>query len=93
MGPAPPRGQVVATASNTPDARNLRAVGHHSKYGPASEPGDGLLRIRVVAADKKVTIVDLCSGKGYLSMLLSEILPRDKVLFFLFFITLEPSVE
>ena len=32
-----------------------------------------------VAADKKVTIVDLCSGKGYLSMLLSEILPRDKV--------------
>ena len=32
-----------------------------------------------VAVDKKVTIVDLCSGKGYLSMLLSEILPCDKV--------------
>jgi hypothetical protein len=29
-------------------------------------------------AQGRVTIVDLCSGKGYLSMLLSEILPRDK---------------
>jgi len=28
---------------------------------------------------KKITIMDLCSGKGYLSMLLSEILPPDKV--------------
>lgn len=30
-------------------------------------------------SDEKVTIVDLCSGKGYLSMFLSEMLPRDKV--------------
>ena len=29
--------------------------------------------------DDKYTIIDLCSGKGYHSMLLSEILPRDKV--------------
>ncbi len=28
---------------------------------------------------KKITIMDLCSGKGYLSMFLSEILPKDKV--------------
>ena len=28
---------------------------------------------------KKFTIIDLCSGKGYLSMLLSEILPGEKV--------------
>ena len=28
---------------------------------------------------KKITIMDLCSGKGYLSMFLSEILPGDKV--------------
>ncbi len=28
---------------------------------------------------KKITIMDLCSGKGYLSMFLSEILPHDKV--------------
>ncbi|CAJ1956853.1 unnamed protein product [Cylindrotheca closterium] len=27
----------------------------------------------------KITIVDLCSGKGYLSMILSEYLPPDKV--------------
>jgi hypothetical protein len=26
-----------------------------------------------------VTVVDLCSGKGYLAMLLSELLPKDKV--------------
>ena len=26
-----------------------------------------------------ITILDLCSGKGYLSMLLSEILPKDRV--------------
>ena len=29
--------------------------------------------------DDKYTIVDLCSGKGYLSMFLSEILPKGKV--------------
>ena len=29
--------------------------------------------------DKPVTIIDLCSGKGFLSMLLSEILPVDRV--------------
>ena len=29
--------------------------------------------------DENFTIVDLCSGKGYMSMLLSEILPKDKV--------------
>jgi len=29
--------------------------------------------------EKKYTIIDLCSGKGYLSMFLSEILPKDKV--------------
>jgi len=29
--------------------------------------------------EEKYTIVDLCSGKGYLSMLLSEILPPEKV--------------
>jgi hypothetical protein len=29
--------------------------------------------------EKPVTIIDLCSGKGYLSMLLSEILPADRV--------------
>jgi hypothetical protein len=29
--------------------------------------------------DQKVTIIDLCSGKGYLSMMLSEYLPADKV--------------
>ncbi len=28
---------------------------------------------------EKITIIDLCSGKGYLSMLLSEILPADRV--------------
>eukprot|EP00574_Skeletonema_japonicum_P005589 CAMPEP_0201727984 /NCGR_PEP_ID=MMETSP0593-20130828/14366_1 /ASSEMBLY_ACC=CAM_ASM_000672 /TAXON_ID=267983 /ORGANISM="Skeletonema japonicum, Strain CCMP2506" /LENGTH=403 /DNA_ID=CAMNT_0048219953 /DNA_START=106 /DNA_END=1317 /DNA_ORIENTATION=- len=28
---------------------------------------------------KKFTIIDLCSGKGYLSMFLSEILPKEKV--------------
>ena len=28
---------------------------------------------------KKFTIIDLCSGKGYLSMFLSEILPPEKV--------------
>eukprot|EP00581_Thalassiosira_minuscula_P014983 CAMPEP_0183732218 /NCGR_PEP_ID=MMETSP0737-20130205/37838_1 /TAXON_ID=385413 /ORGANISM="Thalassiosira miniscula, Strain CCMP1093" /LENGTH=404 /DNA_ID=CAMNT_0025965163 /DNA_START=56 /DNA_END=1267 /DNA_ORIENTATION=- len=28
---------------------------------------------------EKITIIDLCSGKGYLSMFLSEILPQDKV--------------
>ena len=28
---------------------------------------------------EKVTIIDLCSGKGFLSMLLSEILPVDRV--------------
>ena len=28
---------------------------------------------------EKFTIIDLCSGKGYLSMFLSEILPEDKV--------------
>lgn len=31
------------------------------------------------ATSGKVTIIDLCSGKGYLSMLLSEILPPDRV--------------
>ncbi|KAL7498816.1 hypothetical protein ACHAWT_006673 [Skeletonema menzelii] len=31
------------------------------------------------ANNKKFTIIDLCSGKGYLSMFLSEILPREKV--------------
>lgn len=31
------------------------------------------------AGDKKMTIIDLCSGKGYLSMLLSEILPPERV--------------
>jgi hypothetical protein len=29
--------------------------------------------------DEKITILDLCSGKGYLSMFLSEILPPEKV--------------
>lgn len=29
--------------------------------------------------EKKFTIIDLCSGKGYLSMFLSEILPKEKV--------------
>jgi hypothetical protein len=29
--------------------------------------------------DNKITILDLCSGKGYLSMFLSEILPPEKV--------------
>lgn len=29
--------------------------------------------------ETKFTIIDLCSGKGYLSMFLSEILPKDKV--------------
>jgi len=29
--------------------------------------------------DDKITILDLCSGKGYLSMFLSEILPPEKV--------------
>ena len=29
--------------------------------------------------EKKFTIIDLCSGKGYLSMFLSEILQKDKV--------------
>lgn len=29
--------------------------------------------------DVKITILDLCSGKGYLSMLLSEILPQGRV--------------
>ena len=29
--------------------------------------------------ESKYTIVDLCSGKGYLSMFLSEILPKGKV--------------
>mmetsp|Transcript_27739 Transcript_27739/g.47128 ORF Transcript_27739/g.47128 Transcript_27739/m.47128 type:complete len:393 (-) Transcript_27739:35-1213(-) len=29
--------------------------------------------------DEKFTIIDLCSGKGYLSMFLSEILPKEKV--------------
>jgi len=29
--------------------------------------------------NKKFTIIDLCSGKGYLSMFLSEILPKEKV--------------
>jgi hypothetical protein len=29
--------------------------------------------------DNKITILDLCSGKGYLSMFLSEILPSEKV--------------
>lgn len=28
---------------------------------------------------EKFTIIDLCSGKGYLSMFLSEILPTEKV--------------
>ena len=28
---------------------------------------------------RRVTIVDLCSGKGYLSMFLSEVLPADRV--------------
>ena len=28
---------------------------------------------------EKITIIDLCSGKGYLSMLLSEILPPERV--------------
>ena len=31
------------------------------------------------ASSSSCTILDLCSGKGYLSMLLSEILPKDKV--------------
>jgi len=31
------------------------------------------------ADDDKITILDLCSGKGYLSMFLSEILPPEKV--------------
>jgi hypothetical protein len=30
-------------------------------------------------ACERFTIVDLCSGKGYLSMFLSELLPQDKV--------------
>jgi len=29
--------------------------------------------------EEPITIIDLCSGKGYLSMLLSEILPPDRV--------------
>lgn len=29
--------------------------------------------------DEKITILDLCSGKGYLSMFLSELLPDEKV--------------
>jgi len=29
--------------------------------------------------DEKITILDLCSGKGYLSMFLSEMLPPEKV--------------
>ncbi len=33
----------------------------------------------VDAHTKPVTVVDLCSGKGYLAMLLSELLPKDKV--------------
>ena len=33
----------------------------------------------VDAHAKPVTVVDLCSGKGYLAMLLSELLPKDKV--------------
>ena len=33
----------------------------------------------VTTTDPKITILDLCSGKGYLSMLLSEMLPPDKV--------------
>ncbi|KAL9182669.1 hypothetical protein ACHAXT_013321 [Thalassiosira profunda] len=28
---------------------------------------------------EKITVVDLCSGKGYLSMFLSQILPKEKV--------------
>jgi Methyltransferase domain len=40
--------------------------------------------VRLIAAktsndNKQYTIVDLCSGKGYLSMLLSELLPPEKV--------------
>mmetsp|Transcript_16481 Transcript_16481/g.34695 ORF Transcript_16481/g.34695 Transcript_16481/m.34695 type:complete len:400 (+) Transcript_16481:42-1241(+) len=30
-------------------------------------------------AGEKVTVIDLCSGKGYLSMFLSELLPEEKV--------------
>mmetsp|Transcript_38979 Transcript_38979/g.83190 ORF Transcript_38979/g.83190 Transcript_38979/m.83190 type:complete len:392 (+) Transcript_38979:223-1398(+) len=30
-------------------------------------------------SDEKITVIDLCSGKGYLSMFLSEILPEEKV--------------
>ena len=32
-----------------------------------------------ISSHKNVTIIDLCSGKGYLSMLLSEYLPPDRV--------------
>ena len=31
------------------------------------------------SSDEKITIIDLCSGKGYLSMFLSEILSEEKV--------------
>lgn len=36
-------------------------------------------RILNSESDEKYTILDLCSGKGYLSMFLSEMLPLDKV--------------
>ncbi|KAL7532289.1 hypothetical protein ACHAXR_004540 [Thalassiosira sp. AJA248-18] len=38
--------------------------------------------MQVVASNQeceKFTIIDLCSGKGYLSMFLSEVLPKEKV--------------
>ena len=31
------------------------------------------------SSDEKITIIDLCSGKGYLSMFLSEMLSEEKV--------------
>lgn len=48
----------------------IHAIDKYVRSLPSSESG---------AEVQKITILDLCSGKGYLSMILSEYLPADKV--------------
>ena len=40
---------------------------------------DEVAALTLPAADKKLVVLDLCSGFGYLAMFLSELLPADKV--------------
>jgi len=59
--------------------RRNRVLKEINEYAPVIDRARRFVENIELPPGEKVTIVDLCSGFGYLSMFLSEMLPADKI--------------